>query len=154
MIRRFAPLALIALLLAAPLDAMAREAANYEISSYVLYMTVQEDGDVRLREEIIYNNPGAYAGLDLPVSLDGSDGLADVAVWRDGEALEELPAADARLGEGEGCMASSSSWAWVSFLARIWAARSSMARLVEQPWARAMMESSRARRIRPMRMPR
>ena len=102
MIRRFAPLALIALLLAAPLDAMAREAANYEISSYVLYMTVQEDGDVRLREEIIYNNPGAYAGLDLPVSLDGSDGLADVAVWRDGEALEELPAADARLGEGEG----------------------------------------------------
>ena len=102
MIRRFAPLALIVLLLATQPCALAVEAANYEISSYVLHMAVQEDGDVRVREEIIYNNPGSYDGLDLPVSLEGTGGLSDVAVWRDGEALDELPSGDALPGEGEG----------------------------------------------------
>ena len=58
--------ALIALLIACPC-AMAGEAVNYEISSYVLYMTIQPDGDVRVREEVIYNNPSAYTGLTLNV---------------------------------------------------------------------------------------
>ncbi|MBR3505156.1 MAG: DUF2207 domain-containing protein [Clostridia bacterium] len=102
MFRRIAHLALIAALLAMPLTAFAGQAANYEISSYVIYMTVQEDGDVHVREEIIYNNPGAYSGLSLTVNLEGTNGLSDVAVWRDGEALDELPEADARLGEAQG----------------------------------------------------
>ncbi len=99
MIRRFI-MALVALLLACPAS-LAGEAANYEISSYVLYMTVQPDGDVRVREEIIYSNPSAYGGLTLNVGLEGTSGIAQVEVWADGQPLEALPAGE-RAGETEG----------------------------------------------------
>ena len=97
MFRKFM-LALCVLTLFAP-AARAGEAANYEISSYVLYMTVQEDGDVRMREEIIYSNPSVYRGLSLAVDLDGVDGLENVEAWADGEALEERDAAEESIGE-------------------------------------------------------
>lgn len=100
MFRRFALLLAAALLLTQ--TALAGEAANYEISSYVLYMTVQEDGGVRMREELIYSNPSAYQGFSLTVDLDGAETFSDVAVWCDGEALDEVPAAEARIGEGRG----------------------------------------------------
>ncbi|MBO4883751.1 MAG: DUF2207 domain-containing protein [Clostridia bacterium] len=98
--RRFIA-ALIALLLACP-AALAGEAVNYEISSYALYMTVQPDGDVRVREQVIYSNPSVYDGLTLTVSLEGADGIADIEAWADGEALDELPADADRLGEARG----------------------------------------------------
>ena len=100
MLRRII-LALIALLLSCP-AALAGEAVNYEISSYVLYMTVQPGGDVRAREEIIYSNPSVYGGLTLSVSLEGAEGIEDVEAWADGEALEELPAGGDLIGEGQG----------------------------------------------------
>ena len=108
--------ALIALLIACPC-AMAGEAVNYEISSYVLYMTIQPDGDVRVREEVIYNNPSAYTGLTLNVSLAGADGVEDVEVWADGEALNELPAEEERLGEAQGfTVVRAAEWAVIDIL--------------------------------------
>jgi|GEM_PF-6939936 len=100
MFRRIIP-ALIVLMLACP-AALAGEGVNYEISSYVLYMTIQPDGAVRVREEIIYSNPSVYSGLTLNVDLDGADGIDDIEVWVDGEALDELPAGESYIGEALG----------------------------------------------------
>ena len=105
MFRRFVFLALILTLLTP--SALAGEAPNYEISSYVLYMNVQDDGAVRVREEIIYNNPSAYEGLSIPVSLKGTDGLSEAAVWCDGEVLEELSSADALEEDARGFIVTS-----------------------------------------------
>ena len=65
----------------------ADDTVNYEISSYVIYLTVRPDGDVRVREEYIYNNPSAYEGFVHAVDLSGTDGVEDVEVWTDARAL-------------------------------------------------------------------
>ncbi|MBQ8953290.1 MAG: DUF2207 domain-containing protein [Clostridia bacterium] len=97
MFRKFMA-ALWALALLAP-AALAGEAANYEISSYVMYMTVQPDGNVRVREEVIYSNPSAYKGFSFVLSLDGTDGVENVEAWADGEALEKREAEEESIGE-------------------------------------------------------
>ena len=74
---------------AACADVIPDDTVNYEISSYVMRMTLEKNGDVRVRDEIIYNNPGSYDGYAHRVNLDGAQGIGDIAVWTDGEALSQ-----------------------------------------------------------------
>ena len=66
---------------------VADDTVNYEISSYAVFLTVRPNGDVRVREEFIYNNPSAYEGFSHAIDLTGAEGYEDIEVWEDGQAL-------------------------------------------------------------------
>ena len=92
MLRRLTALFAIIMLLAgraAAAEAVVDDTVNYEISNYVMYLTVRANGDVRVREELIYTNPSAYTGFEQRVDLSGTQGIEDIEVWTDGHALNQ-----------------------------------------------------------------
>ena len=80
-------------------SAAADQPTDYEISSYVIYVSVKPDGDLRIREEMICSNPSSYEGAGFDIALGSAQDADDYEAWADGAAVPQAGASEAEEGD-------------------------------------------------------